>query len=705
MNKCIRLLIIIVFMLIVLSIPFIPVYAADVSNVQTKLHSNKRVTVKGVAGTDAGTPVTIKIVDPNGRLEYVDSKETGQLGNFRFSYFMSDILPGNYQVILNTLDSSGPVTTSFSYEEDNNLEGLSISNGSFDKAFSPEVTQYEVNVGKEVDSIIVTPTASDSYATIKVNGKVVVSGQHSDPVRLQEGANTVSVTVTAVTGQTKTYTITVNREIDLSTSIEANASIDDKKKVTVSGTISSGPGQLITLKITDPKGNLEYIGNTASTSGGQFQLSYYLANNTPGRYYAELGALGLSNQATTYFDYDAGVELQDLVINDISLNPDFDPNQMSYTAIVDKSVNSVTVTPIAGKGTAGIKVNEMDIVSGHTSEPITIDEGTNIDVTAFSEDSVIKKTYTITVKKVSSLNKDGYVTAGMDDKKVVTVSGAIGSKAGQLIAVMIRDPNGEIEYLNTTKTTAGGEFSFAYPMRNNVKGKYTVTVGAVGIERLIASFNYYELNLKDLAMDNGKMAPAFSSNRTEYNVVVKYDTDAVRVTPTTVDPNAIVEVNGKTVASGEKSESIGLSVGDNIISVVVASPDGAAAKTYEINVRREARKAREAVRRIQLVSSNADLSSLAVTGSDGHVLAMDFAPDVTEYNLEADSVVDYVYVTPTAADPQAVIEVSFNGSEFQEVENGQNSDEFYLEGGENTIEVKVTAPDSSTKTYAITIIL
>ncbi len=589
MKKCIRLLIGILFILMsMLSLAVIPVYASDFSNVQAEIDNNKQVTVKGVIGTDAGSQVAIRIVDSNGRIEYVDSTVSKELGNFQFSYFMPNIVPGNYEVILNALGSSGQVTASFSYGANLNLQGLSLSSGDFDKSFSSRITQYEVNVGQKVNSITVTPTASDSGATVKVNDKIVVSGQPSDPIELLEGTNTVRVTVASLTGQTKTYTITVNREINVKAGIEAKASIDLAKKVTVSGTISFD-SELISLKIIDPKGNLEYIGNTISTSGGQFQLSYYLTNNTPGRYYVVLGGLGLSTQAMTYFDYAGGVELEDLVINHLSLYPDFDPNQMFYTAIADKSVNSITVTPTAGAGTGSLKINETNIESGDTSEPINIEEGTNIiKVTVLSEDGLISKTYNITIIKAGTLSQNGYVNAGIDINKRVRVSGAIGSKTGQLINVMIKDPNGQLEYLNTTKSKAEGNYAYEYTMTNTVKGKYTVIVGTADMVPLITNFIYYDPDLKDLAIDSGTLTPEFSANQTDYNVEVEYDTNSVRVTPTTADQDTIAKVNGTAVASGTESGEISLSVGYNLISVVAASPDGKITKTYRIHVQRKA---------------------------------------------------------------------------------------------------------------------
>ncbi len=79
----------------------------------------------------------------------------------------------------------------------------------------------------------VTPTASDTNATIRVNGTIVASGTASANIPLTVGSNTINVVVTAQDGSTtKTYTITVTR---------AGASNADLSNLTVSqGTLSPG---------------------------------------------------------------------------------------------------------------------------------------------------------------------------------------------------------------------------------------------------------------------------------------------------------------------------------------------------------------------------------------------------------------------------------------------------------------------------------
>lgn len=94
-----------------------------------------------------------------------------------------------------------------------NLADLTMASGTLIPEFSADQTSYTADVAYNVKSITVRPTASFKYATVKVNGKAVDSGESSDPVNLAVGSNTITVEVTAENGTTaKTYTITVNRK-------------------------------------------------------------------------------------------------------------------------------------------------------------------------------------------------------------------------------------------------------------------------------------------------------------------------------------------------------------------------------------------------------------------------------------------------------------------------------------------------------------
>ncbi|MDE5540084.1 MAG: cadherin-like beta sandwich domain-containing protein, partial [Bacilli bacterium] len=81
-----------------------------------------------------------------------------------------------------------------------NLSSLSISSGGIN--FNKDVTNYSVKVGGAITSVNVSASAEDSGARVSGTGSK----------NLSYGDNKISVVVTAPSGATKTYNITVTRE-------------------------------------------------------------------------------------------------------------------------------------------------------------------------------------------------------------------------------------------------------------------------------------------------------------------------------------------------------------------------------------------------------------------------------------------------------------------------------------------------------------
>ncbi|MET3022248.1 MBG domain-containing protein [Flavobacterium hydatis] len=92
------------------------------------------------------------------------------------------------------------------------LSNLTISQGTLNPVFASGTTIYTANVANAVTSLTVMPTATDSNATVKVNGVTVTSGSPSFSISLLVGANVINTLVIAQDGTTiETYTVTVTR--------------------------------------------------------------------------------------------------------------------------------------------------------------------------------------------------------------------------------------------------------------------------------------------------------------------------------------------------------------------------------------------------------------------------------------------------------------------------------------------------------------
>ena len=101
--------------------------------------------------------------------------------------------------------SSSYLTTTKPEEENKSsnamLSGLTVDVEGLSPEFNKDTDNYTLQVGSDVEALQITATPEDEKATVQVQGNE----------NLQEGENTVTITVTAEDGTTKVYTITVNK--------------------------------------------------------------------------------------------------------------------------------------------------------------------------------------------------------------------------------------------------------------------------------------------------------------------------------------------------------------------------------------------------------------------------------------------------------------------------------------------------------------
>jgi hypothetical protein len=130
-------------------------------------------------------------------------------------------------LLLASCGSSGdaPQQPSPPLGDDPSLSALTISDGALNPVFTPSVTDYAASVPHDTDNIDVSVTASDSDASVTINGGVDTN------IPLSVGDNAISILVTAENGSTtRTYTIVVTRaasdNASLSSLALSNAAFD-----------------------------------------------------------------------------------------------------------------------------------------------------------------------------------------------------------------------------------------------------------------------------------------------------------------------------------------------------------------------------------------------------------------------------------------------------------------------------------------------
>ncbi len=685
-----KLLVYLFFPILLLLIPASPALANSNTKVNANINDSKQVTINGTIDSGSGQTVHIRVEDPTGAIDYAGTTISKKDGSFTLTYTMTNTAFGSYKVTVNTYGEAVPGITEFSYGINNELASLLISSGSFDNAFSTDITEYRVTVAHNLSRIQLTPTASESSSLIDVDGTAVASGKSTVSLPLNDEETIIKINVTSLSGQVKTYTLTIIKSNSDIPTLTTFASIDANKKVIIKGNISTGYGQTIAARVMSPTGKVVYAGSTISLAGGDYELSYLLAGKSTGKYDVMVGAVGVKEAVSTSFYYITDVTLEDLTISDITLSPAFKSKVTEYTSAADGSFDSITVTPIACEGADKILVNKQLVLSGEVSKPIRLLEGSNpLTITVYAQDEAISKTYHITIIKANKI-PDIALKAEINHKKLVSISGSTGIRARRAISVLITDPNGNTEYTNHIKSSADGSFQLAYTMKNKVKGEYRVSVGAVGLKTpTVAYFTYNPItDLSDLSLDKASLSPVFAKDLLYYSSYVDYSVDSVRITATTVSPEAEITVNDSIVNSGQVSTDLLLWEGVNIIPIVVTSFDES--KAYYITITRGSRPQ----------PSNSDLLSpgLSSLSLSSGTLSPVFSPNTSEYTATVENEVDSITVMPIAADHNATIKV--NGTP---VTSGSVSDSIGLNIGPNTVNITVIAESGLSKTYTITV--
>ena len=152
------------------------------------------------------------------------------------------------------------------------LSGLTLSAGILDPLFATGTMTYSVSVPNSVTSVTVTPTATQSRATITVNGDRVDSGTASTPITLAvDTPLNIPIVVTVVDTSTSTST-------RMTYTVTATRATATQPVATLTGTVTeanllAGTATVITVTL----GNTTY---TAASALGPDD--FMLTDNVPG---------------------------------------------------------------------------------------------------------------------------------------------------------------------------------------------------------------------------------------------------------------------------------------------------------------------------------------------------------------------------------------------------------------------------------------
>jgi len=575
------------------------------------------------------------------------------------------------------------------------LANLALSRGTLTPVFASGTTIYTASVSNATASITVTPTTSNTGATVKVNGKIVASGAASAALPLVVGPNVISTVVTAPDGvTTQTYTVTITR-ISINAAL-SSIKINPATTLTGAGGLNYTtivPNSESTVKITatvqDATATIKINGVTVPSGTASGAIPLYVGDNVINTVVTAQDGVTVKTYSIKFTRLSApSASLANLVLSSGTLSPVFASGTTIYTALVSSDVASIKIIPTTNVLGATVKVNGVTVASGTASAALPLLLGLNtITTVVTAPDGITTQTYTLTVNRASkyppfliSFKLDPATTLlpirGLNYKTTVPNSEST-------VKITATASNSTATVKINGVTVASGTPSAAIPLNVGDKIIFIVLTAQDGVTTKTYSIKFTRLpppsaSLASLTISSGTLSPVFATGIINYTASVSNATASVTVTPTVLDATATIKVNGTTVASGSASAALPLVVGPNIIRTVVTAQDGVTSQTYTLTITR--------------ISNNAALSSIKITPPTTLTGAGGLNYTTTVPNTEAS-----VQITATAQSPTAIIKI--NGVT---VASGTTSAAIPLNVGDNVINSVVTAQDGVTvKTYSI----
>lgn len=292
-----------------------------------------------------------------------------------------------------------------------NLANFTVSKGTLTPVFNGNTTTYTATVTNGTTQVSVTPTASDPYQGITVNGVENSSGSPSGFIALNVGPNVITTVVTAQDGVTKkTYKLTVTR-------VSNNAVLSLLKLSPVSTlTEVVGPNYkdyTTTVPVTeatvkviptsqDMNATIKVNGMTVASGAASGDIPLNIGINV-------INTVVTAQDGITVKTYRVTITRQpstDATLATLNFTPAISkttvsgPDYRDYVATVANTFTSIAVIPVVHEANATVKVNGMPVASGATSAAISLNVGVNVINTVITaQDNVTTKTYSLSITR------------------------------------------------------------------------------------------------------------------------------------------------------------------------------------------------------------------------------------------------------------------------------------------------------------------
>ncbi|MGR3914596.1 MAG: cadherin-like beta sandwich domain-containing protein [Gammaproteobacteria bacterium] len=573
------------------------------------------------------------------------------------------------------------------------LQSLGLSAGVLRPKFAAGDLTYRVDVANTVTAITFTARANHPGASVTVNGGAADAAQ-----MLQAGENTIAIVVTAQSGATMTYTLTITRPLSSDATLRSLAlSAGTLETKFAPGAASynvtlpnSTTAITLTAAVNHARASVRVGGE--SVADGQASAPQTLlvgVNRIEIEVTAEDGASMIYVVIATR-EPSANANLSALSLSGgAGLSQVFRVDTLAHTVSVGNTVASVTITPtVEDTGKASVTVDGAAVTSGQASGAIDLDVNVAkmILVIVTAEDGVAMKTYTLRVTRAQSSDNTLSGLTLSDDAELDSAFAADTLAYSVMVAhavtaitltPVVNQPDARV--------TVGGDAAdvaqaldvgpnpilIVVTAQNGTTKTYTLTVTRAKSP---------DATLSALEISDGTLAPNFAPDMLpdmlSYTASVTNATTSITITATATHADAKV-----TVAGGAANSAQSLIVGDTTILIVVTAADELATKTYTLRITRAQ----------AMASSDSSLRGLSIAPGQ---FAETFAATTLAYTAALANSAESVTVTPMLNEPNATVTV--DGSP---VAAGQPSQAILLTANvPKTILLIVTAQDAAAKT-------
>ena len=524
------------------------------------------------------------------------------------------------------------ITVNKQVSKNNYLSELNVSGYEFTNPFiKTNQGPYVVNVPSGVNSIVVNATPEVDTTTIYGDGVNT----------LVPGKNVISVNATSESGDTKTYTIIVNKALSTDSTLKdillSDESLIPEFNSGIYEYTINVPEELESITVTgianDSSAKVE--GNGTYDVYEDFDINIVVT--------AEDG------NKTTYKinihrDIPASSYLKQLIVKDGELYPGFHKLITSYTILVPNEIRSLNMVYLPEDENANVTVTGNENFKVGTNKVhiiVTATDGTSTDY----EIAVVRQT--VASNYLKSLSVDGYSLTPIFDKTNMYYETTVPLEVDNIkIKATAEDP---------TSTITGTGYVSVKPGLN----KYYVTVESASgvirtyqivVNRAKSDDNY----LLTLESDVGELLPEFNKEIHEYTINVP-------------DKTTQITLNG-TVSANSKVNGLGTSdvpLGETTRTITVTSQSGEI-NTYTVKIKRGA-------------SKNTELDDLVPSNG---TLEPAYTNDITEYTMDLDDNINIINFIANPTDKDAKV---------------TTDDIMVLNYGENTYHVNVLAEDGVTE--------